>query len=275
MAEVRRIEPADAGRPLSVAYYDEAEKAERHVRARKVVLAAGTLESARILLASASPRFPDGLGNASGVLGRYLMDHIMVDTDAVVHGGPPPDSVRAYRTFFAPTRRYPSLYGAAQFQAASSNQTTRGDGDWRVGLKAFGQTLPSRANHIRLTGRKTANGAPIAEVSFKWSPEDLTLGEAIKDDARALLACLDHSLVSQATAIGGDAIHQVGTCRMGRDPRTSAVDGDGRMHDVPDVYVVDGSTWPTLPEKNPTLTMMAIAMRAGDRLGAALARGES
>ena len=173
---------------------------------------------------------------------------------------------------FSPEFRNPAgLRGGYQYVVASwPGKATA----WNVRMFAFGEMLPTAENSVELTNDIAKTGARIPRITCRHGANELSLTKRMAEVGVELcrlgLGATDAH--SQPASVAGDAIHEVGTCRMGRDPKTSMLDGFCRSHEVRGLVVVDGSAFVTLPEKNPTLTMRAIASRAATRLAEDLLR---
>lgn len=296
-----QIETNAAGRASAVVYRD-ARGREVRQRARLVVVAANGAETPRLLLMSASGRFPNGLGNGSGLVGR----HLMFNGNAVVtgempepmhgHKGPPVTRIclEAYdigqeigvaggggfdfrfmggpllwSQFFS---RMPDVIGAplkAHLRTAYSH-----------GILSLVHTtsLPSAANRIDLDPTvKDHLGLPAIRVTYTEHEQDLRLMRAIQGKASQALEAGGARKVEAlpVSADPGGGFHLLGTCRMGDDPTRSVVNRDHRMHEVPGLYLVDGSSFVSSGRGQPTLTIQALAFRAAARLAEAVKRGEA
>ncbi|HSR41032.1 MAG TPA: GMC family oxidoreductase, partial [Longimicrobiales bacterium] len=272
-------------------------------RSRIVFLCASALASTQILMMSRSPRFPGGLGSSSDALGRYLMDHhFKVGATGTVPGledryywGNRPNGiyVMRYRNLDDRTRHPDFLRGYGYQGAAYRLGWSRGIGEsgigadlkarlrrpgrWTMALWGFGEMLPHRDNRITLDPYTTdAWGLPALRIHC-------TLGEnehAMRDDmmgagAEMLEAagCTDVSPY-ETSYRPGEGIHEMGTARMGRDPRTSVLNANNQLHDVPNVFVTDGACMTSAACQNPSLTYMALTARAAAFAVEARRRGE-
>lgn len=265
-----RVE-TDAGtnRVSGVTYLNERTGAEVTQPARAVVLAAGTLDSTRVLLASSSQRYPNGLGNASGTLGCYLMDHPMVELSLAFEQPPAELTVHPAGEGVGLVPRFnrhafenpPGLRGGFQYVALRGEEPT-------LELWGLAEATPRRDNRVSLTGAKSPQGISLLRADYERPEGDQALARRMVEVALELAtATLGKCRIQRVThKLPGETIHEVGTCRMGADPRSSMLDGFCRSHEVRGLLVVDGSVFPTHPEKNPTLTLMALAHRAGARL---------
>jgi len=276
------------GLASGVAYIDRTTKAARTVRAKVVVLCASTLESTRLLLNSA----PGGLANESGVLGHYLMDHIyrggaagfFRDLKAEPWVGPPRRPNGIYIPRFRNVAR-PSTNGMIRgygYQGGSSpefamdspgfgagfKKAVRGNARWRANLGVWAECLPRKENYVELDPENTdAWGIPTLKVHMDWSDNDKKLWQDGREQGAAMLEAAgakDVALTGDTYSVPGFCIHEVGTARMGNDPKTSVLNSFSQTHEVKNLFVTDGAAWVTIGCQNPTLTMMAITARACD-----------
>ena len=289
MAMVGRVE-VDKGRASGVHYHRNG--AWRFQKARNVVVAGYAIETPRLLLNSACPAFPDGLANSSGLVGTHLTTHagpgVWADFADEIrwYKGPPnmavtehwnyTDEGKDYHGAFAFMSQGPLPMAWAQKQATSRGLW--GDALRRemlrynhaMGFVAVGETEPRPQNRVELADETDQYGLRIPRVVFGYSDNDKRL------QAHAL-RCMGEVL----EAGGGrncwtdqDTSHLMGTCRMGDDPATSIVNADGRSWDIPNLWICDGSLFPTTGGVNPSLTIQALAARIGDRITALAARGD-
>jgi choline dehydrogenase-like flavoprotein len=264
-----------------------------HVQeARHIVLAAGGVENARLLLLSRSDAFPDGLANSSGAVGRYFTDHLFAGV-----GGQVDHQTRQHHVGFHTTESS-ALYdevdpvvGIKLEFLNNAGPTPVGvalsDGSWGDELRdrvaaAYGghlavgalvEQLPDPDNRVRLDPEQTDdNGDPVPRV--EWSLDDRTRRgiERANDVQRAILEAVGAEVTwtvdSETT---GPAAHQMGTTRMGTDPTESVVDPDCRSHDMRNLWVAGSSVFPTGGAMNPTLTIAALSLRLGGHLAGVLA----
>lgn len=239
---------------------------------RAVVLAAGAVNSAQILLESTCAEFPEGLGNRHGVLGRYLHDHplakIVVDLGRRVSLAP-----ASYMTRSA-LDRSEALYAAAcmQWNSASHMARTVLSGHpgqtSRLGFSIFGTMIPTRDDRVAIDRSAAGNGRSPLLFSLSYPERAVRELEHAKDQ---LLICLERAgwaprLKVFHVEVPGNSVHYGGTCRMHESPRFGVVDAFSRVHGAPNVVVADSGVFTTGPEKNPVLTAMALAARASDRL---------
>jgi choline dehydrogenase-like flavoprotein len=281
-ARVERLEWApDSRRVKAVVFRDATSGTEERVPCRAVVLAAGAINSAQVLLQSTSADFPNGLGNTHGVLGRYLHDHpvgkLVLDLESPISVHPP-----TYITRLDVERSLP-LYAAAGMQWSGANiyarslmQRPPGRLRW-TGFSVFGTMAPSEDNSISLDpSQRSADGTPGIALRIRHPVESQRVLEQARDQIVTLLsrAGFQPRIRVWKVEVAGNANHYAGTCRMHASPRFGMLDAWNRMHGVPNVVVADSSAFTTGPEKNPVLTSMTLAARASDRLANELASGD-
>lgn len=270
---VERLEWSNAERRVvAVLGRDARTGAQLRIPCRAVVLAAGAVNSAQILLESTSVEFPEGLGNRHQVLGRYLHDHplakIVVDLGRRVSLAP-----ASYITRPSLDRSDP-LYAAAcmQWNAASHMARTVLSGHpgqtRRLGFSVFGTMIPTREDCIAIDRRAPAAARSPLLFSLRYPERAVRELERTKDE---LMACFERAgwaprLRVFRVEVPGNSVHYGGTCRMHESPRFGVTDAFSRVHGASNVVVADSAVFTTGPEKNPVLTAMALAARASDRL---------
>jgi len=264
----------------SVVFRDSRTGIEGTVPCRAVVVAAGAVNTAEVLLASTSADFPEGLGNTHGVLGRYLHDHplgkLVVDLGASVSVHPATYITRL------PLERSPALYAAAGMQwsgaaiyAKSVLSRNPGRLPW-IGFSVFGTMVPTRENFVALDPKRQNGGDRTGlELHISFPPEARRMLDDTRDQIVELLsrAGLSPSVRIWHIEPVGNSNHYGGTCRMHDKPEFGMLDRYGRIHGVPNVAVADSAAFTTGPEKNPVLTAMALSARASDRLAQDLKSG--
>jgi choline dehydrogenase-like flavoprotein len=243
----------------------------REVFGRRVFLCASTIESARVLLNSRSARYPDGIGNVSGVLGRYFMEQVHVFASARIppvkrNVWVPPQSVNLFVPFLRETATKPKHARGYGVQVQAGPPIVRRD--IRIGLSSFGEMLPRHENRITLSATtKDKWGLAVAEIECRLSENE----RSVMDEQRRFLSSLrdtdiEVEIEDSANKPMGYAIHEVGTARMGDDPKTSFLDPYNRSWEIKNLFVTDGASFVTSGYQNPTLTMLALTERACTRV---------
>jgi choline dehydrogenase-like flavoprotein len=265
---------ADGRRATGVRVVDVRTRATSAIRARVIFVCASAIESARLLLHSRSPAFPDGLGNRSGALGRYLMDHVAARVDADL---PPPVDRAELWSGTIPRFRNVGPDRADFLRGYQSHVTFLAGGPERDALIlfGFGEQLPSPDNRVVLDpDRVDAWGVPIARVACRWGENERRMhADMVAAYVEMLTRAGYPGAVAAAISVPGAAVHEMGTARMGRDPRTSVLDATNRCHDVSNVFVTDGACMPSSPPQNPTLTYLALTARASAHAAELVRRG--
>jgi choline dehydrogenase-like flavoprotein len=294
-AIVSHLTMNDRGRATGVIFLDRVTRAEREAHGRVVMLAAGALESTRILLNSRSPRYPDGVGASSGALGHYLMDHFTVEDGGGILAelnsskrepvGRPagyiiPKYVNADPRFLNKNfaRGY-YLAGDSQQELYQHAFGIRGFGHelrrrvsqeipYHFGIYAQGECLPRYDNFVTLDpGRTDAWGIPVLHIHASYGENELTMARAMRTRLNEILDALrvqERRAPSERLSVFGKNIHECGTARMGNDAKKSVVNAFNQVHEAPNVFVTDGACFVTQGCYEPTLTIMAISARAAD-----------
>jgi choline dehydrogenase-like flavoprotein len=297
---VREIPVDKKGRVTGAIYFD-ADKREHFQKAKAVVLSANGSESARLLLLSKSARFPDGLANSSGVVGKYLMvgngaganalfEHELNDFKGVISGAGivdyvPSDPKRGFYGGGRLTARgfdTPISYGLNGLSPGSARwgagykKALREEANHKMNISCFVTQLPVETNRVDLDPDvKDEWGLPAMRITTQSHPDDIKNIEFFTQKSVEILEAAGAKKVwaSPVRDSRGGA-HNRGTCRMGNDTKTSVVDKYHRAHDVPNLYVVDGSNFVTGGRNHPTLTIQALAFRAADHLVRAAKKGD-
>lgn len=276
------------GRADGVLYFDE-RRIEHKQRARVVIISAGALESPRLLLHSTAPLFPDGLANRSGLVGRYFMETLYHATTGLFR-----EPLHAYKGLQVdsrawdfndtdPTRSFhggvvlgisaSSLLGPVVYaQAVAEGWGSRHKDFMRqyfghaVTVFAVGEHIPELDNRITLDPEsRDWYGIPVAKVMTRLRRNDLEMLSFMKTQCRAVLdAAGVERIIGEENAYDISAItHMGGTCRMGIDPKQSVVNSYCQSHDIPNLFVIDGSCFVTQGGgDSPSLTIQALALRA-------------
>jgi choline dehydrogenase-like flavoprotein len=256
-----------------VEYLDRRLGTAEHMEASAVVVAAGPLASTKLLLQSTSPDFPDGLGNGNGVLGRYLHDHPN-DWCVLNLDRPMPRLDQQLHVTRAPYADSPPLMAASLTIGPLSKWdrvlSSVGARTTRFGLVTFGTMLPEADNRVRLHPEKRDKfGMPWLDVHIEFGPQ---VAQTVAAAQKRLLEIFERAGVRASMEctvdrfVPGWAAHYGGTVRMHASRDYGVLDGWNRIHGAPNVAVVDASSFTTAVEKNPTLTVMALAARAATRL---------
>jgi choline dehydrogenase-like flavoprotein len=256
--------------------------------AKLIFLNASTVATAFILLNSISNRFPNGLGNGSDQVGRNLMDHhkglsfgaqVKGFEDSYYYGRRPtsiyiprfrnikeqhPDFLRGYH-FGAGASRPPQTENTPI--GAALKETLTEPGSWQVYLYAFGECLPYADNRITLNkDKKDQWGRPIIAVDCEFKENEKAMHADIAATGKEILEAtgFNNVFVTGSISFPGNANHEMGTARMGKDPETSVLNKYNQMHEVSNVFITDGSCMTSSSCVNPSLTYMALTARACD-----------
>jgi choline dehydrogenase-like flavoprotein len=274
-ATVARLEVDAQGRKVRAAHYVEtATGREQKARAHAFLLCASTIESTRILLNSASPQHPQGLGNSSGTLGRYLMDHV-----ATVLIGRMDADANAEATFFGGRHGLylPRVHDEAAFHRSYACWISLGrpmGHGLNAVINAIGEVLPYSSNRVVLEHSQCDRwGVPIPRIEYHEHDNERAMRTHQRHRLLELARQARIEVAAGPNDVGpGLVVHEVGTARMGRDPRTSFCNNVAQSWDVPNLFVPDGACWSTSAYQNPTLTMMALAARCSHFVARQLAR---
>jgi choline dehydrogenase-like flavoprotein len=295
---VHQVAMNSSGRTTGVVYFDE-NKREHLQKARAVVLSANGAETARLLLNSTSSRFPQGLANSSGLVGKYLM----FNSGAGVHAQFEHElneykSVQVTRILhdFYDSDPKRGFYGGGGIDARMGAQpigwalAAGGDlplwgADLKSRLEAFPRSMMSTAHCTSLAvetnsvsidpALKDAWGIPAMRVTYKDHPDDLATARYLQDRSVEIMQAAGAQKVWRAAPrIARGGVHLLGTCRMGNDAASSVVDKYHRTHDVPNLFLCDGGSFVTSGRGQPTMTIQALAFRAAEHIGQFAKRGE-
>lgn len=265
----------------AVEYVDRATRASQVLHASAVILAAGPLLSPKLLLQSVSSDFPDGLGNNHGVLGRFLHDHPKDWCVLELDRGLPRLDQPIYLSRAPYAQSAPLMAAQINFGPLSKwdrvlsfgGSTTRS-----FGLVTFATMLPEAHNRISLhPDKRDQFGMPILDIHMRYGEHVQQTVNDAHIRMRAILEAAGYRVRLECPKdklVPGNSAHYAGAARMHASPEYGVLDGWNRVHEVPNVAVVDASSFTTAVEKNPTLTAMALAARAADRLADDLARGQ-
>jgi choline dehydrogenase-like flavoprotein len=269
----------------SGAYFiDRHARREMYAKARVVVLAAGTLESTRLLLNS-------GVGNSSGVMGHYLIDQIygvnVVASVPEARDGKAPQGLMGGNTFMPRFRnlkkgenrgfikgycmRIGSGGGASPEDFADYGESLQKKLDRYAGscmsAGIYGERVAHFENHVRIDKDvKDAWGIPVLHIEARDTDNEHKLAKDAADTAEEIFKEAGWDIISKTDRYNppGYSIHELGTCRMGDNPKTSVLNKFSQSHDVKNLFVVDGASFVTCGWQNPTMTILALSMRASE-----------
>lgn len=293
----REVMVSNENRVTGVRYIHRSSGAEGEVRGRVVVVSCACVQSVALLLMSKSSRYPAGLANSSGELGRNFIPHFtggiecfltdLIGTPATNDEGfldhaYIPSFMHARKRDFA--RSFGIQFNYQNRRAVGWARTVSGFGKgYKEAVKRrypayltfspYGEMLPNRESYVDLDyEKKDSFGLPLARRHVSFQDHEKKLFAAMNEWSLHILK----SAGAEIHAVGAEprTNHELGGCRMGSDPRTSVLNQWCQSHDVPNLFVVDGSVFPSSSEKNPTLTIMALAARTADHIGDRLKKGE-
>jgi choline dehydrogenase-like flavoprotein len=292
LAMVGRIEIGKNGRATGVHYQRNGQALFQ--RARHVVVAGYSIETPRLLLNSACAQFPQGLANSSGLVGKCVMVHandaVFGKMDQEIRGykGPPTLALTEHWNYEDKGKDFAGGYLFASqgplIQQWAKNVATA-KGLWGMplreeiaqrynrmaGLKIVGETEPQERNCVTVVPDELDQyGLPIAKLTYSFSEND----ERLIRHARNFMQQTLEAAGGRGIHMEGGTAHLMGGCRMGFSPQDSVTNSDGRTWDIPNLWICDGSLFPTSGGVNPSLTIMANACRIGDRIAELAARGE-
>jgi choline dehydrogenase-like flavoprotein len=306
-AVAARVLVDNEGRASGVQYFARSSGKEQQVYGKVIVMAASCVDSTRILLNSKSRQHPNGIGNGSDVIGRNLCEQIRMHAAGfmpALYGRPTTNDegisgAHVYMPRFnhrrGHTRDYLRGFGmqfwntgcrptgehvaghVAGFGSTFKREVKRRYPSW-VELHPFGETLSYAHNRITVDESQTDRyGVPLLKIDYRLGDNERKMAahmadtiEEIAHEAGIELVGWDRTKLDN----NGSAIHEHAACRMGDDPQQSALNKFNQMHEVPNLFVVDGSSFTTASEKNPTLTILAISWRATDYLGEQMRKGD-
>jgi len=282
-AAAARVMMQDGGKADGIEYVDTKTREIKKVRAKVIVLCASTLESTRLLLNS-------NICNSSGALGRYLMDHIYQGGASglmpMFESKPWAGAPRRPNGIYVPRFRNikekmtngfirgygyqggstPSFsFNSPGFGAAYKNAVR--NGQYSINLGLWGECLARAENQAVLDrSKRDAWGIPTLKISADWSDNEKKLWEDGRSQAAEMLDAAGAKNIQKTGqySVPGFCIHEIGTARMSNDPKKGVLNKYNQAHDVENVFVTDGAAWVSSGCQNPTLTMMAITVRACD-----------
>lgn len=286
-------------RVSGVRVIDRVTKATTTYTAKVVFLNASAIATATILLNSKSETFKNGLANTSDQVGRNLMDHVAgalvhakIDglDDRYYYGRRPicgyipryrnyPEYTEDYKRGFAfqvYTNRGSWDANASGIGADYKTQQ-RQPGEWSITLDTYGEVLPNPNNRVTLSNTKDQWGLAVPHMDAKMGPNEMALMQAGSDDAVDILTKAGFRDIRRGEVKPtqpGNRIHEMGTARMGRDPKTSVLNGWNQAWDVPNLFITDGACMTSSAIQNPSITYMALSARAANYAADLIERGE-
>lgn len=283
----------ESGKATGVRIIDSETSEFMEYHAKIIFCNASALSSTQILLNSTSDRFPNGLGNDSGELGHNLMDHTYrVGAMGKVEGfedqyykGRRPNGIYIPRYYnldestknenFVRGFGFQGSGGRAGWSAGSNQENFGGEfkdslmkpGPWEFFITGFAECLPDHNNKVTLNKDVLDKwGQPTLSIDAEWGPNELAMNKQIRKDAKEML---ERAGLTEITDFDnehemGYGIHEMGTARMGRDPKTSVLNGNNQVHGAKNVFVTDGACMTSSSCVNPSLTYMALTARAAN-----------
>ncbi|HEV8334586.1 MAG TPA: GMC family oxidoreductase [Steroidobacteraceae bacterium] len=311
-AMVREVELDKRGLATGVVFIDKTSGKEHRAKARIVVLAASACESVRILLNSKSTKFPQGLANSSGKVGKYLMDTVGSPVSGQIpalENLPPHNEdgaggihvyspwwlykdaaklgfARGYHIEMGSGRRMPSVGSMAQVATFAGGYGRKLKEDMRryygsfIGLAGRGEMIPNENSYCEIdaTG-KDKWGIPTLRFHWQWSEHETRQAAHMQKTFADIIDAMGGKVLGKAEldgrkaiAPGGFIIHEIGGAIMGTDPQKSVVNQWLQSWDVKNLFITDGAPFPSNADKNPTLTIMALAWRSADYMLQAMKR---
>ena len=302
-AHAREVTLSAEGKANGVLFIDKTTGHESRVKAKAVVLAASSGETVRILLNSKSAKFPQGLANGSGLVGKYVMDSVGISVGGQVPalenlpphnedgaGGPhlympwwlyqeqhagKLNFARGYHVEFNGSRGMPGGrsplsddLGRGAYGTKFKEEARRYYGS-TVGYTCRGEQIPNEHCYADLDPQvRDKWGIPVLRWHWRWSEQETNMGAHAVQTFTALIEAMGGKVRSRKPAIenGGKVIHEVGGALMGDDAKKSVCNGWNQTWDVKNLFLCDGAPFPSNADKNPTLTIMALAWRTGDYL---------
>jgi choline dehydrogenase-like flavoprotein len=284
---VREVTLKDKNRVNGVRYLNRKTLKEGRIYARSVVVSCACIQSVALLLMSSSPDYPKGLANSSGQLGRHYIPHFTGHVTGFAReliGTRPVNEEGALDHAYIPSYMHKRQRDYHRSFAIQFNYHNRRVVPWAKEMEGFGshlkkavrdrypafvtfspygEMLPASGSAIDLDPiRKDRFGLPKARVNVRYGENERKLFAAMRSEARRILEASNVEILDDQPDPRTN--HELGGCRMGDDPASSVVNAYCQSHDIPNLFVVDGSVFPSASEKNPTLTIMALASRTAD-----------
>lgn len=310
-AMARELITDDTGKVTAVSYIDKASRSEKQIRCRTVVVAASCCESTRLLLNSRASRHPDGLANSSGQLGRNLMDSTGLSVGGRVpalegmqrHDSDGMGGSHLYMPWWLWDKKldFPRGYhielgggygmpGVGSFNRVCNEHEGYGeslkkaiysDYGTRVSFSGRGEMVPNRNTYCEIDPDVVDKWRiPVLRFHFQWTEDELKQVEHMEKTFTQLIETMGGTVnpsreapASEKISTGGEIIHEVGAARMGNDPSNSVLNRYCQAHDVKNLFVADAAPFVSNPDKNPTLTICALAWRTAEYLAEEMRKG--
>jgi choline dehydrogenase-like flavoprotein len=311
-AMARELITDASGKVTAVSYVDKATRTEKQVRCRAVVVATSACESARLLLNSKSSRFPNGVGNSSGVVGRYLTDTVGYSLSGHVpaleglprHNSDGIGGMHVYVPWWLyddKTKNFPRGYHieigggfgmpelgtfsgvCARYQGYGKKLKDRIREQYgaNIGLSGRGDMIPNKDSYCDIDPNRVDQwGIPVLRFHWKWSENEINQVRHMHQTFTAIIESMGGTVNGRqpdpktaGISTGGSIIHEAGTVRMGKDPATSALNKYCQSHDVKNLFVCDAAPFVSNPDKNVTLSIVAFAWRASEYLAEEMRKG--
>ena len=312
-AMARELVTDASGKVTAVSYIDKATRTERQIRCRSVVVACGACESARLLLNSKSATHPNGLANGSGHVGRNLTDsvgyplgaHIPALEELPRHNSDGMGGMHVYIPWWlwdAKNKEFPRGYhveisGGFHMPATGSfNRECREHEGYGKELKDFihrrygayvsfagrGEQIPNEQTFCDIDPDVVDQyGIPVLRFHFQWTDAELRQAQHMHDTFQSILETMGgkvtkprpNFMAGEGISMGGEIIHELGTIRMGSDPGSSVLNKYCQAHEVKNLFVADAAPFVSNPDKNPTLSIIALAWRTAEYLAEEMRKG--
>jgi choline dehydrogenase-like flavoprotein len=312
-AMARELITDGSGKVTAVSYVDKATRSEKQVRCRAVIVAASACESARLLLNSKSSRHPNGLANGSGVVGRNLTDTVGYGLSGYVpalsglprhnadgiggmhvyvpwwlYGDKKKDFPRGYHIEIGGGFGMPqigSYHGICRREEGygkALKDKIRNEYGAIVSLAGRGEMIPNQYSYCDIDPEKVDQfGIPVLRFHFRWTEHEIKQARHMHDTFQSIIETMGGKVLGLANperetggiSIGGTIIHEAGTVKMGKDPKSSALNSYCQSHEVKNLFVCDAAPFVSNPDKNVTLSIVAFSWRASEFLAEELKKG--
>jgi choline dehydrogenase-like flavoprotein len=312
-AMARELISDSAGKVTAVSYVDKATRTDKQIRCKAVVVAASACESARLLMNSKSPRWPNGIGNSSDVVGRNLTDTVgysmsghvpalndvpRYNSDGIdgnhvyipwwLYGDKAKNFPRGYHVEIGGGFNMPmigSFHGqCARFEGYGKKLKDRIREEYGslIHFAGRGEMIPNAQSYCEIDPHRVdAWGIPVLRFHFGWSDAELNQVNHMQDTFTSIIETLGGQVLGTraepktAISVGGFIIHEAGTVRMGADPKKSVLNKYCQSHEVSNLFVCDAAPFVTNPDKNVTLSIVAFAWRASEYLAEEMRKGNA